>query len=262
MNIVGPPLGKVSIVPDSYREWNVNQAIAVFRAMPSFDNKFLSFLLLTDKILTWAIRRAKTTAGQFNLTLEICRDLPLPLPPLAEQKRIVTEVEKRLHIIQELELTVTMNLVRAEELRRSILQRAFVGRLVPQDQKDEHASVLLERIAAERQRNAEEAMKEKKRKSRIKLIEKETLPFAERPYLLRAFVRDGDGLSIEEAFEEAGFIFAPNNEGEYSDVDTFFEQLAELLTQATIELRRFPEDVTLTWHNPSNTLPRRRLRPQ
>ncbi len=153
MNIVGPPLGKVSIVPSVHPEWNINQAIAIYRPMPSFNRQFLCYCLLTDSVLQWAVRRSKATAGQFNLTLEICRDLPIPVPPLAEQDRIVAEVERRLSIVEELEATVTTNLKRAERLRQATLQRAFSGKLVPQDPNDEPADVLLERIRAERAAN-------------------------------------------------------------------------------------------------------------
>ena len=74
----------------------------------------------------------------------------LPLPPLAEQHRIVAEVERRLSVVQELEATVQANLKRAERLRQAILKQAFQGKLVPQDPADEPASMLLERIRAER----------------------------------------------------------------------------------------------------------------
>lgn len=154
MNIVGPPLGKVSMVPDSYSEWNMNQAIAVFRSMPSYNRKFLSLSLLSETILSWAKRRAKATAGQFNLTLEICRDLPMPLPPFAEQEEIVAEVERRLSVVEEVEAQVEADLKRAARLRQSILKRAFEGKLVPQDPSDEPASVLLERIREEREQSA------------------------------------------------------------------------------------------------------------
>jgi type I restriction enzyme, S subunit len=150
MNIVGPPLGKVSIVPDLYPEWNVNQAIAIFRPMPSYNTRFLSCCLLSTAILTWALRRAKATAGQFNLTLEICRDLPLPVPPMMEQVRIVAEVERRLSVVDEVEMQVVAGLKRATRLRQSILKRAFEGRLAPQDPNDEAAAALLERICAQR----------------------------------------------------------------------------------------------------------------
>jgi type I restriction enzyme S subunit len=47
MNIVGPPLGKVSIVPNTYPEWNMNQAIVSFRPiLPDLNNQFLSYIFL------------------------------------------------------------------------------------------------------------------------------------------------------------------------------------------------------------------------
>jgi len=72
--------------------------------------------------------------------------LEFPLPPLAEQQQIVSEVEASLSIIAQTELEVEANLKRAERLRQTILAEAFAGRLVPQRPGDEPASVLLERI--------------------------------------------------------------------------------------------------------------------
>jgi len=87
---------------------------------------------------------------QPNLNLSLIRATRIPLPPLAEQERIVAEVERRLSIVSALEKAVEANLKRAQRLRQAILKRAFEGRLVPQDPNDEPASVLLERIRAER----------------------------------------------------------------------------------------------------------------
>ena len=74
----------------------------------------------------------------------------IPLPPLPEQQAIVSEVESRLSVADEVEKTVTAELKRAEQLRQSILKKAFSGELVPQDPNDEPASVLLERIKSEK----------------------------------------------------------------------------------------------------------------
>ncbi len=57
--------------------------------------------------------------------------IPIPLPPLAEQERIVAEVERRLSVVEELSALVETTLKRANRLRQAVLQQAFTGRLVP-----------------------------------------------------------------------------------------------------------------------------------
>jgi hypothetical protein len=76
------------------------------------------------------LRLTASGGVQPNLNLSLVRAIPIPFPPLAEQERIVTEVERRLSVIDELESTVTANLQRATRLRQSILQQAFCGKLV------------------------------------------------------------------------------------------------------------------------------------
>ena len=63
--------------------------------------------------------------GRPNLNAPTIEDLPVPLPPIAEQERIVAEVERRLSVIEELEATVADDFQRAARLRQSILQHAF-----------------------------------------------------------------------------------------------------------------------------------------
>jgi type I restriction enzyme, S subunit len=150
MNIVGPPLGKVSIVPATYPEWNINQAIARFRAGDEISAAYLALCLRTEEVLSHAVSRAKATAGQFNLTLEICRELPLPVPPAEEQTEIVRRVEQLFAFADQLESKVQSAKSRIDHLTQSILAKAFRGELVPQDPNDEPASVLLERIKAQR----------------------------------------------------------------------------------------------------------------
>jgi type I restriction enzyme S subunit len=133
INIVGPPLGQVSVVPPVLLEANINQAIARFRPVTPLGSKYLVYALMAEPIVGWAIRRAKTTAGQSNLTLELCRELPIPLPPLAEQHRIVVEVDRRFSLVREVEIQVETNLKRAERLQQAILREAFSGRLLKDD---------------------------------------------------------------------------------------------------------------------------------
>ena len=116
----------------------------------STHSKFVSFYLnspIGKKIMS---QIASSTTGLHTLSVSKIRMITLPLPPLAEQARIVAEVERHLSVVQALEATLEANLARAERLRQSILKQAFSGQLVPQDPRDEPASLLLEQIRAER----------------------------------------------------------------------------------------------------------------
>lgn len=75
---------------------------------------------------------ASSTSGLFTLSVNKVGNLPIPVPPLAEQTRIVAEVERRLSVVAELDAVVSANLKRATRLRQSILQKAFIGALLSQ----------------------------------------------------------------------------------------------------------------------------------
>jgi type I restriction enzyme S subunit len=85
---------------------------------------------------------------------EILKRIAIPIPPLAEQEQIVALVEEQLSIMGNVEATIEHGLRRAERQRQSVLRQAFTGQLVPQDERDEPASVLLERIRGAMNREA------------------------------------------------------------------------------------------------------------
>ena len=82
-------------------------------------------------------------------------NLPIPLPPVSEQNRIVKKVEELLPDIKKYneldQISEALNSSFPEQLKKSILQYAVQGKLVPQDPTDESASALLERIRAEKE---------------------------------------------------------------------------------------------------------------
>lgn len=171
-NIVGPPLGKVSVVPSTHAEWNINQAIARFTPLSGLSPSYLALVLGSSSFLEWAKRRSKATAGQYNLTLEICRDTPIPLPPGDEQFRIVEEAARATTLASETESDRKRSAIRCSRLKQSILKWAFEGRLVDQDPRDEPAGDLLERITSEREAGAANSKPKRTRRRSKKVAAK------------------------------------------------------------------------------------------
>jgi type I restriction enzyme S subunit len=118
-----------------------------------------SLPMMSDWVLCWllspggrsAIQRvASSTSGLHTLSLSKVASLPVPVPPWAEQTRIKAEVDRCLTMARAMAKTVGLAEQRQDRLRQSMLKWAFEGKLVDQDPSDEPASVLLERLRAER----------------------------------------------------------------------------------------------------------------
>lgn len=99
------------------------------------------------------IREATSAAGLYTLSLSKVARLPVPLPPAQEQAEIVRAIFDRLKVLSVLDGILSGTKSDLDELGSSTFSKAFRGELVPQDPDDEPASVLLERIRAERERN-------------------------------------------------------------------------------------------------------------
>jgi type I restriction enzyme S subunit len=93
---------------------------------------------------------AATTAGQYNLSVSTLDSVLVPLPSVDEQRHLVRARSEGLATVERLMNHLGATERRAAILQRSILAAAFTGHLVPQDPDDEPASVLLDRIRAER----------------------------------------------------------------------------------------------------------------
>ena len=96
-------------------------------------------------------KHIKATA-QASISIEALRDVLLPVPPENEQKRIETTIREILSFIEKIEIDKKIIKSNTDKVKSKILDLAIRGKLVPQDPNDEPASVLLERIRAEKEK--------------------------------------------------------------------------------------------------------------
>jgi type I restriction enzyme S subunit len=111
--------------------------------------EFLNICLDAPPIRSLIERSARSTSGVHNINSDEIRGLPILLPSLESQQRIVDAVEASYSSISAVESYHSEGVAKLSQLRQSILKSAFAGQLVPQDPNDEPASVLLKRIQEE-----------------------------------------------------------------------------------------------------------------
>lgn len=104
----------------------------------------------THRFRNYIESKKVSSAGQNTINQGAFVSFIIPLPSLAEQEVIKEIVEDQISVIDHLNADIEAKLKSAASLRQSILRHAFSGHLVPQNPKDEPASELLKRIAAER----------------------------------------------------------------------------------------------------------------
>ena len=145
-------------------------------------NIFTSYLMLylDSPLFFTEIKKYNNGTAQPNLAAKCLEEFFIPLPPLAEQKRIVAKIEELLPFIEKYEQAETkltaLNKSFPEMLKKSILQEAVQGKLVSQNPDDESASVLLERIRTEKQELIKQG-KIKKSKHESIIVTRDKIPY-------------------------------------------------------------------------------------
>lgn len=147
---LGEPPGTAAIYPSGVGPAMVTPD--VIKMCPRPDVVVTEFLMnyLNSRVAQSFTSGVAFGTTRLRLTLPLFKDLPVPLPPLAEQAEIIAAVSEKLSQIEAAEVAIEHSLRRAARLRQSILKQAFEGKLVPQDPTDEPASSLLKRICNER----------------------------------------------------------------------------------------------------------------
>ncbi len=132
-------------------------------------SRFVEFFLRTAKA---GLDRYAPATAQKNINLEVLSAVAVPLPPLAEQGRLVSEVDRLLSVGTDAEKAAAHSALRVARLRQSILKWAFEGRLVDQNPADEPAMVLLERIKSEREAKPAPCSRSQRSASRTSKVRK------------------------------------------------------------------------------------------
>ena len=145
----------------------------------AYDKDFL-YYLLASSFAYYQFCEVVSGAVVKNLNSDKVACALFPLPPINEQHRIVAKIEELLPYIERYgkaeEHLTTLNTTFPEALKKSILQEAVQGKLVPQNPDDEPASVLLERIRAEKQELIKQG-KIKKTKNESVIITRDKIPY-------------------------------------------------------------------------------------
>lgn len=176
MNIVGPPLGKVAIVPDTFPEWNINQAITLFRPSSRISSGWLYYLLCKGDNLNAILHETRGSAGQINISISQCRQFRFPVPPMEEQQEIVRRVDALFAYADAVEARCLSARAQLERLPAATLDRAFRGQLVPQNPEDEPVSLLLKRMQAARKAlSASGKLPKRTRKPKMTKLSPETV---------------------------------------------------------------------------------------
>ena len=145
----------------------------------AYDKDFL-YYLLASSFAYYQFCEVVSGAVVKNLNSDKVACALFPLPPINEQHRIVAKIEELLPYIERYgkaeEHITALNTTFPEALKKSILQEAVQGKLVPQDPDDEPASVLLERIRVEKQKLIK-AGKIKKSKHESVIVTRDKIPY-------------------------------------------------------------------------------------
>lgn len=127
------------------------------RTATEHDPQFMLRFLLSPLGRDLIMKEASSTSGLHTLSISKVEKLPVPVASFAEETEVVFQIDHELAIVDKSVDEIEAQLVKSRTLRQSILNKAFSGELVPQDATDEPASVLLDRIRAEREQTAKRA---------------------------------------------------------------------------------------------------------
>jgi len=154
----------------------LGKSACYFNLLNAIDKHYIRYYITSQRFINYAYKNA-TGSTIKNVSLKAMREFEIPIPPtLEEQQAIVSEIESRLSVCDQIEQTIEDSLKKAEALRQSILKKAFAGDLT-KDWREKHpelitgensAEKLLEKIKTEKALSASGRKKPRSRKTKKK----------------------------------------------------------------------------------------------
>ena len=147
-SMVRPYLRNIAFVEKEYSKCIASTGFYICSPNETLYSKFLFYLMLSEYVVEGVNKYMKGDNSP-SINNENITNFLYPLPPLAEQKRIVEKIEELLALVDDLETNKTDLQSYIKQAKSKVLEMAVRGELVPQNPEDEPASVLLERIKKE-----------------------------------------------------------------------------------------------------------------
>lgn len=122
-------LGMLAIAPKLENAY-VNQHVCLCRPKANFNRKYLGYWIISKSGGHHYLNKNQKGAVKAGLNLDDLKTFPVPVCTIAEQNRVVQEIESRLSVADKMEESITQSMQQAEALRQSILKRAFEGKLI------------------------------------------------------------------------------------------------------------------------------------
>jgi type I restriction enzyme S subunit len=230
-------LGQTAIVPKDCI-FSADRNLAAIRVVPNGVNVETLMYSLNTLRAQLHMGAISGSTAQPHVYLADLRALRVQVPPLAEQCEINRRIQKAVALMDEIQLLIRESLSRNEELDQAILAHAFRGELVSQHPDDEPASVLLERIRAQRGQQAEATKKTSKVQRGDEMEKKSSgLSYQHRP-LVEVLTNNGKPMPPEQLLTESGY--------DDDTVEDFYFALREEIAKGRIRENRLTEtDVML-----------------
>lgn len=168
LNITGGSIGRCALVPDDFDIANVNQHVLIIRLVELNLRQYIHSVIISPYIQEQILSK-QVGSGRGGLSAETTSSFLIPIPPIQEQYAIQDKLQQCVSSVSEIAVEKTNIISFILKAKDKILDLAIRGQFVPQDPNDEPASVLLDRIRAEK----EELVKQGK----IKRDKKESIIF-------------------------------------------------------------------------------------